>query len=207
MYEHMFLLTDPPDYEPPKASSVASIAGREGRSGAEVAYDMLLSDGGTNFLYGTFTSFDNFTLEPVREMLEHPNAMIGLGDAGAHVGFITDASFTTWLLTHWGRDRASGRQTLEELVRRYTSDAAGTVGLNDRGLIKTGMKADLNVIDYGALAIDMPYSVDDLPGGGRRLLQKARGYRASIVSGVVTYRDGVHTGQTPGRLVRGPQSR
>lgn len=207
MYEHMFLLADPPDYEPPRDSSVASIARREGRSGAEVAYDMLLSDGGTNFLYATFTSFDDFTLEPVREMLEHPNAMIGLGDAGAHVGFITDASFTTWLLTHWGRDRASGRQPLEELVRRYTSDAAGTVGLNDRGLVKPGMKADLNVIDYGALALEMPYSVDDLPGGGRRLLQKARGYRASIVSGVVTYRDGVPTGQTPGRLVRGPQSR
>ncbi len=205
MYEHMFLLADPPDYEPPRETSVASIATREGRGASEVAYDMLLSNEGGNFLYAMFTGFDDFTLAPVQEMLAHPNAMIGLGDAGAHVGFITDASFTTWLLTHWGRDRAQGRLPVEELVRRYTSDPAGTVGLHDRGLLKPGMKADINLIDFERLGVEMPYAVDDLPGGGRRLLQKARGYRATIVSGVVTYENGVHTGQTPGRLVRGPQ--
>ncbi len=204
MYERMFLLTDPPDYEPPKESSVAAIARRQGRSGAQVAYDMMLSNEGRDFLYVAFTSFDDFTLASVQETLTHRNALIGLGDAGAHVGFITDASFTTWLLKHWGRDRPTGRQPVEELVRRYTSDPAGAVGLHDRGLLQVGLKADINVIDFDQLAIEMPYPVDDLPGGGRRLMQKARGYRATIVSGVVTYRDGEHTGEKPGRLVRGP---
>jgi N-acyl-D-aspartate/D-glutamate deacylase len=120
------------------------------------------------------------------------------------VGFITDASFTTWLLTHWGRDRPTGRLPLEELVRRYTSDPAATVGLLDRGLLRVGMKADLNVIDFARLAVQMPYPVDDLPGGGRRLLQKARGYVATICSGVPTYREGEPTGRKPGQLVRAP---
>jgi N-acyl-D-aspartate/D-glutamate deacylase len=131
--------------------------------------------------------------------------MIGLGDGGAHVGFITDACFPTYLLTHWGRDRASGRQPVEELVRRYTSDPAVTVGLLDRGLIQPGLKADLNVIDFDRLALGQPYVVQDLPAGGKRLLQKDPGYAATIVSGEITYLDGEATGATPGRLVRGPQ--
>ena len=204
MYERMFLLSDPPDYEPPKESSVAATARRLGKTGPEVAYDMMLSNEGRNFLYVAFTSFDDFTLASVQETLGHRNALVGLGDAGAHVGFITDASFTTWLLTHWGRDRPTGRLPVHELVRRYTSDPAAAVGLHDRGLLRVGLKADINLIDYGQLAVEMPYPVDDLPGGGRRLLQKARGYRATVVSGVVTYRDGEHTGRKPGRLVRGP---
>ena len=205
MYEYMFPLSDPPDYEPPRENSVASVARREGRTGAEVAYDMLLVDDGTSFLYAIFTSYNEFNLDPVCETLKHANALIGLGDGGAHVGFITDASFPTYLLTHWGRDRKSGRQSVQELVRRYTSDPAGAMGLNDRGLIKPGMKADINVIDFEKLALEKPYIVHDLPGGGKRLLQKARGYCATIVSGSVTYREGVATGEMPGRLVRGPQ--
>lgn len=206
MYEHMFLLGNPPNYEPPRESSIASIATREGRTGAEVAYDMLLDDGGQGFLYATFTGYNEFVCEPTREMLTHPNAMIGLGDGGAHVGFITDACFPTYLLTHWGRDRASGRQPVEELVRRYTSDPAVTVGLLDRGVIQPGMKADLNIIDFDRLALGKPYVVDDLPAGGKRLLQKATGYTATILSGEITYLDGEATGATPGRLVRGPQA-
>ncbi|WP_439517396.1 N-acyl-D-amino-acid deacylase family protein [Hydrogenophaga sp.] len=205
MYEHMFLLGNPPNYEPPRESSIANIARREGRSGAEVAYDMLLADGGLGFLYATFTGFHDFECEPTREMLTHPNAMIGLGDGGAHVGFITDACFPTYLLTHWGRDRAHGRQPVEELVRRYTSDPAKTVGLDDRGLIKPGMKADINIIDFDRLALGLPYVVEDLPAGGKRLLQKATGYTATILSGEITYLHGESTGATPGRLVRGPQ--
>ena len=205
MYEHMFLLGNPPDYEPPKASSIASIARRHGRSASEVAYDLLLEDEGHAFLYAIFTSYNEFSLEPVRETLEHPNTLIGLGDGGAHVGFITDASFPTWLLTHWGRDRESGKQPVEELVRRYTSDPASAVGLDDRGLLRAGMKADINVIDFDALALEKPYVVEDLPAGGKRLLQKARGYKATVVSGEITYLDGEHTGALPGRLVRGPQ--
>jgi N-acyl-D-aspartate/D-glutamate deacylase len=207
MYEHMFLLGNPPDYEPPREKSLASIARREGRTAAEVAYDMLLEDEGHSFLYAIFTSYNEFTLEPVRETLCHPNALIGLGDGGAHVGFITDASFPTWLLTHWGRDRADGRQSVEELVRRYTSDPAGAVGLHDRGYVRAGMKADLNVIDFDKLALEKPFIVADLPAGGKRLLQKASGYDCTIVSGVVTYLNGEHTGATPGRLVRGTQMR
>ena len=207
MYERMFLLSDPPNYEPSREDSVASQARRQGRSGPEVAYDMMLSDEGRNFLYVAFTSFDDYTLASVEETLKHPNAMVGLGDAGAHVGFITDASFTTWLLTHWGRDRPHGRLPLEELVRRYTSDPAATVGLLDRGLLRVGMKADLNVIDFARLAVQMPYPVDDLPGGGRRLLQKARGYVATICSGIPTYREGEPTGRKPGQLVRAPVGR
>jgi N-acyl-D-aspartate/D-glutamate deacylase len=204
MYERMFLLSDPPNYEPSREDSVASQARRQGCSGPEVAYDMMLSDEGRNFLYVAFTSFDGYTLASVEETLKHPNAMVGLGDAGAHVGFITDASFTTWLLTHWGRDRPHGRLPLEELVRRYTSDPAATVGLLDRGLLRVGMKADLNVIDFARLAVQMPYPVDDLPAGGRRLMQKARGYVATICSGVPTYREGEPTGRKPGQLVRAP---
>jgi N-acyl-D-aspartate/D-glutamate deacylase len=205
MYEHMFLLGNPPDYEPPREKSIASIARREGRPAAEVAYDMLLEDEGRSFLYAIFTSYNEFSLEPVRETLEHPNALIGLGDGGAHVGFITDASFPTWLLTHWGRDRSEGRQRVEEVVRRYTSDPADAVGLHDRGIVRKGMKADLNVIDFGKLALGKPYVVADLPAGGKRLLQKASGYDCTIVSGEITYLNGEHTGATPGRLVRGPQ--
>jgi N-acyl-D-aspartate/D-glutamate deacylase len=205
MYEHMFLLGTPPNYEPPRESSIASIARREGRTGAEVAYDMLLDDGGSGFLYATFTGFNEFVCEPTREMLNHPNAMIGLGDGGAHVGFITDACFPTYLLTHWGRDRASGRQPVEELVRRYTSDPARTVGLDDRGHVRVGLKADLNVIDFDRLALGKPYVVADLPAGGKRLLQKASGYCATVLSGVITYVDGEHTGAVPGKLVRGPR--
>lgn len=207
MFEHMFLLTDPPDYAPPRERSVASSARREGRPASEVAYDMLLSGGGRNFLWAAFTGYDSFTLDSVDEMLDHPNAMIGLGDAGAHVGFITDASFTTWFLAHWGRDRPGRRRPIEELVRRYTSDPAWAVGLQDRGIVREGFKADLNIIDLPALGLELPYAVDDLPAGGRRLLQKARGYVATIVSGVITYENGVATGERPGRLVRGPRQR
>ena len=121
------------------------------------------------------------------------------------MGYITDASFPTFLLTHWGRDRATGRQPLEDLIRRYTSDPASAVGLHDRGLIKPGMKADLNVLDFAALALGKPYIAQDLPAGGKRLLQKARGYQATVCSGKVTYLDGEATGELPGRLVRGPQ--
>lgn len=205
MYEHMFLLGNPPNYEPPRESSIASIARRQGRTGPEVAYDMLLDDDGSGFLYATFAGYNEFVCEPAREMLNHPNVLIGLGDGGAHVGFITDASFPTYLLTHWGRDRAMGRQPVEELVRRYTSDPARTVGLYDRGLLLPGMKADLNIIDFNRLMLGSPYVVADLPAGGKRLLKKATGYSATILSGLLTYVEGRATGAAPGRLVRGPQ--
>jgi N-acyl-D-aspartate/D-glutamate deacylase len=138
-------------------------------------------------------------------MLAHPNAIVGLSDGGAHVGFISDGSFPTYLLTYWGRDRSHGRLPLAELIRRQTSDTARAVGLHDRGIIAPGLKADLNVIDYDRLALERPVMRFDLPAGGRRLMQGATGYTATIQSGQITYRNGTPTGALPGRLVRGPQ--
>lgn len=205
MFDRTFLLGQEPDYEPPREKSIRAIAEREGRSVREVAYDMLLQDEGHSFLYCALANYADYTLECTRELLGNKNAIIGLGDGGAHVGFIADASFPTYLLSWWGRDRSEGRQPIEELIRRQTSDTAHAIGLHDRGVLRPGLKADVNIIDFDALKVERPYMVFDLPGGGRRLLQKARGYEATIVSGVVTYRKGEATGATPGRLVRGPQ--
>jgi N-acyl-D-aspartate/D-glutamate deacylase len=139
-------------------------------------------------------------------MLESPHTLVGLGDGGAHVSIISDASFSTYLLAHWGRDRATGRFPIEELVRKHTMNNARAVGLFDRGILAPGMKGDVNVIDFDRLRVERPYMKADLPAGGKRLLQPARGYVATIVSGQVTYRDGEATTALPGRLVRGPQS-
>jgi N-acyl-D-aspartate/D-glutamate deacylase len=139
--------------------------------------------------------------------MTHADTLSGLGDGGAHVGTICDASFPTYALTHWGRDRARGRFELPWLIKRQTSETAAAVGLHDRGLVQVGMKADLNVIDFARLRLHRPYIVHDLPANGRRLMQRADGYVATIVSGAVTYRDGEPTGALPGQLVRGAQSR
>ncbi len=139
-------------------------------------------------------------------MIVHPNSVPGLSDGGAHVGMICDGSFPTTMLTHWTRDRTRGpKLALADVVRMQTRDTARTLGLNDRGMIAPGYRADLNVIDYDALALHAPAVAYDLPSGGRRLVQKASGYRATIVAGQVTYRDGEPTGALPGRLVRGAQ--
>ena len=204
-YARMFAFGEIPDYEPPEAASIANLAAAQGRSAPEVAYDLLLEDGGKSFIFAALTNFAEYNLEPCREMLSHPNTLVGLSDGGAHVGFISDGSFPTYLLAYWGRDRATGRFPVEELVRRQTSDTAHAVGLHDRGVIRAGMKADLNVIDFAALSLARPEMAFDLPAGGRRLLQRATGYVATIKSGIVTYRNGEATGELPGRLVRGPQ--
>ena len=140
-------------------------------------------------------------------MMQHPNSLIGLGDGGAHVGVLTDASAMTFMLTHWTRDRSRGdRVPLEWAVKRLTNDNAKAIGLNDRGLLAVGKKADINVIDYQELAIRPPEVLYDLPAGGRRMVQRTRGYDATIVSGKVIYRNGEPTGELPGRLVRGARS-
>ena len=202
-YDRMFPFGDPPDYAPAREDSIAAIAAREGRPAAEVAYDALVADDGAGFLFAPLTNYADFTLSASAECLRHPNAIVGLSDGGAHVAFISDASFTTFLLTYWGRDGREARFPIPDLVRRLTSDTAGAVGLRDRGRLAPGLKADVNVIDFDRLALRAPVMVNDLPAGGRRLLQRAEGYVATIVSGVVTYRDGVATGALPGRLVRG----
>ncbi len=199
-FERMFPFGDPPNYAPPREASIAAIAAREGRTPEEVAYDMLLADGGQSFIFAALTNYADYTLAASEELLRHPNTIVGLSDGGAHVGFISDGSFPTFVLTHWGRN--AGGFAVEELVRRLTSDTAGAAGLHDRGALKPGLRADINVINFDALRLERPSMAWDLPAGGRRLMQKARGYDATIVAGAVTYRHGEATGALPGKLVR-----
>jgi N-acyl-D-aspartate/D-glutamate deacylase len=201
-FERMFPFGDPPDYAPPKEASIAAIAAREGRSAEEVAYDLLTADDGAGFIFAPLTNFADYTLSASAECLRHPNAIAGLSDGGAHVGFISDGSFPTFLLTYWARDAKEQVFALPEIIRRLTSDTARAAGLHDRGVLRPGLRADVNVIDLEALRLEAPRMVADLPAGGRRLLQRARGYAATIVAGAVTYRDGAATGALPGRLVR-----
>jgi N-acyl-D-aspartate/D-glutamate deacylase len=198
-FERMFPFGDPPNYAPPKETSIAAQAAREGRTPEDIAYDMLLADEGNSFIFCALVNYFTYDLEPSRELLRHPNTIVGLSDGGAHVGFISDGSFPTFLLSYWGRERG---MPVEELVRRQTSDTAHAAGLADRGMLRVGMKADINVIDYDNLSLERPGMLYDLPGGGRRLMQKARGYDATIVAGAVTYRHGEATGALPGKLVR-----
>jgi N-acyl-D-aspartate/D-glutamate deacylase len=203
-YAYMFRFGNPPNYEPKMEDSLEAIAAREGRTPPEVAYDVLLESEGTDFIYTTLSSYAYGNLSMAETLLKNPNAIMGLGDGGAHVAFILDAGYQTWLLTHWGREREMFKT--EELIRRLTSDTAGAAGLHDRGVLAVGKKADVNVIDWDRLGADKPYVAHDLPAGGKRLLQKVHGYEATIVSGQVTFREGVPTGVLPGRLVRGPQA-
>jgi N-acyl-D-aspartate/D-glutamate deacylase len=204
-FERIFPFGDPPDYEPPRDASIARTAERLGASPAELAYDVLMDDGGHAFLFAPFANYADFHLDACGEMLAHPDTIIGLGDGGAHVGTISDASFPTYALTHWGRDRSHGRFPIGWLVEAQTSRPARAVGLRDRGVVAPGMRADLNVIDLDNLRCERPAMAFDLPAGGRRLLQRATGYTATIVAGRPIAFDGEPTGALPGRLVRGPQ--
>jgi N-acyl-D-aspartate/D-glutamate deacylase len=206
-FDRMYQLGDPPDYEPAPSKSVAARARARGISPADLAYDLLLERDGNELLYVPFNNWADGNLDPVREMLTHRYTVPGLGDAGAHCGLISDGSFPTFLLTHWARDRDRDLLPLEWLVKRQTADTARLVGLNDRGTIEPGMKADVNVIDFDALVLRPPEIVHDLPAGGRRLVQRADGYVATLNRGTVTFRAGEPTGAMPGRLVRGPQPR
>ena len=200
-----FPLDDPPDYEPPPAQSLRARAAREGRSPEEVFYDLMREKGGRQlFLVGLFNYADG-NLEAAREMLEHPYSVIGLSDGGAHCGIICDASTPTFMLTHWVRDRVRGRLPLERVVKKMTHDTARLFGLRDRGVLRPGYRADLNLIDLGALALELPEMVHDLPARGRRFIQRARGYRATLVGGEIVQREGEDTGARPGRLLRGEQ--
>jgi N-acyl-D-aspartate/D-glutamate deacylase len=204
-FADMYELGDPPDYEPDPATSVAARAERDGVDPIDLAYDLVTADGGRAFLYVPLFNYADGNLDAAGEMLAHPHTVPGLGDGGAHLGTICDASFTTTLLTLWGRDRDRGRLELPYLVRQHTQDTARTVGLLDRGVLAPGYRGDLNVIDFDRLTARRPEMVHDLPAGGRRLVQAADGYVATVKAGQVTYRDGEATGPLPGRLVRGPQ--
>jgi N-acyl-D-aspartate/D-glutamate deacylase len=205
-FDRVFALGDPPDYEPPPEESIAGRASRAGVTPEDLLYDLLLELDGTALLYLPVLNYFDGNLDAAGEMLAHPHTVPGLGDGGAHVGTICDASFATTLLTHWARDRKAGRRfELPFVIQRQCRATAETVGLLDRGVLASGYKADINVIDFDQLRLGPPTISHDLPAGGKRLLQSATGYRHTIVSGVEVYSNGQPTGALPGRLVRGPQ--
>ena len=196
-----------PDYEPVSQDSVAAIAERSGSTPEAVALDHMLSNEGRGMLYLPFLNYAQGCLDPSYSMLTHPHTIPGLSDGGAHVGMICDGSFPTSNITHWTRDRTRGpKLPLERMVHLQTRATARALGLLDRGVVALGLRADLNVIDYERLALEAPKVSYDLPAGGRRLMQRARGYVATLVAGRVTYRDGEATGALPGRLVRGARA-
>jgi len=207
-YDKMYLLGNPPDYEQPPENTLGARARREGKRPEELAYDAMLTEDGRGMLYVPFLNYADGNLDATREMLRDPRSVPGLSDGGAHCGIICDASFPTYLLTHWTRDRSRGEKlSIPFVVAVQSRKTALSVGLYDRGLIASGYKADINVIDYDKLHLHPPKVHYDLPVGGRRLLQQVDGYDATIVSGVVTQREGRATGARPGKLVRGAQGK
>ncbi|MEY4633788.1 MAG: D-amino acid aminohydrolase [Actinomycetota bacterium] len=199
----VYAMGDGTDYEPTPDMSVKALADAAGVSTHEMFYDLLNENNGCAFLMFPTLNYVGENHDVIYEMLTNPVAINGLADGGAHVRMICDASIPTYLLTHWARDRARGKKiSVEEAVRLQTTETADVLGLKDRGLIAAGMRADINVIDFENLRINPPHEADDLPAGGRRLLQSADGYVATIVKGVITRRDGADTGARPGRLVR-----
>lgn len=204
MLHRLFPLGPACDYEPDPASAIAAVAEAEGKDPLAAAYDqMAAGDGSTMYLLPLF-NYASSNHDAIREMLLHPLSVSSLGDAGAHCGMICDASIPTYLLSHWARDRQRGpKLDLSMLVRKQTLDTARLYGLNDRGQLAPGFKADLNVIDFGRIGLEQPRLVQDLPAGGRRLVQNAVGYDATVVSGTVVSAHGVDTGARPGRLIRG----
>lgn len=202
-WQWMFPLTDPANYEPSAAESILARARAREVSPLEEAYDRLLDDDGHAMMLVALANFENNSLDTVGELMRRDDVVLGLGDGGAHYGMICDASYPTFVLAHWARDRATGRFSVAEAVRQLTSAPAAVAGLADRGRIAVGYKADLNVIDHAGLTLHKPVITYDLPGGGRRLDQSADGYVATVVSGEVIAENGVPTAARPGKLVRG----
>ena len=200
----MFPLGEPPNYEPTPDMSVAALAVHEGRSEEEVLYDLLLRHDGRELVLFTLGGYSHGSHDDMREMLLDPSSVVGLSDGGAHCGVICDASAPTYLISHWARDRADGLP-LPWVIKKMTRDTALLYGLGDRGLIAPGFKGDLNLVDLEQLNLRRPEMVHDLPGGARRLIQKAVGWKATVNAGEITLEDGEHTDARPGRLVRGPR--
>jgi N-acyl-D-aspartate/D-glutamate deacylase len=203
-YENLYPLGDPPDYEPAPEQSVATRARRLGRAPEELAYDLMLADDARELLLYPLLNYGGGSYDALYAMMSDPATVQGLGDGGAHCGIVCDASMTTYLLSHWVRDRTRGpRLTVEHAVRRLTGDPAALYGLSDRGILAPGRKADVNVVDPATVGLARPELVHDLPAGAPRMIQRARGYRATIVAGAVTMWNGEDTGARPGRVVRG----
>jgi N-acyl-D-amino-acid deacylase len=199
----VYLLGDPPDYEPGPDRSVAALAAARGESTWATFLDLLLTDEGRELLNSPVLNYSDGNLDPVREMLLHPASAFGLGDGGAHAGQTCDASTTTYLLSYWARDRARDRLPVELAVHKLTQATATLYGLGDRGVLAPGFVGDLNVIDHGSVQLHRPVKVEDLPGGASRFIQRADGYVSTVKNGVVTFAGGEHTGALPGRLLRG----
>jgi N-acyl-D-aspartate/D-glutamate deacylase len=208
-FDRMFRLQQPDgslDYEPRGEDSIKALAEASGQAPDAVVYDMLMENDGRGYIYLPLLNYTEFSFDHIEAMMHDPNTVLSLSDGGAHCGVICDASFPTYMLTHWVRDRKRGPTLpLEKVVSMQTRDTARLYGLNDRGVLAVGMKADLNVIDFERLAIQAPEMVFDLPADGRRMIQRAEGYVATIVSGVVTWENGEATGAMPGKLIRGRQ--
>lgn len=202
-WDRMYVLNDPPEYEPKPEAAVEEAARLTNKTPQEFVYDFMTEGDGGGMLLFPVTNFVTGDLEPVYEMMQDEATIIGLGDGGAHCGQICDASMPTFMLTHWTRDRTrGGKFPVEWAVRRLTSETADFFGFKDRGRLKEGLKADVNIIDYDALQIRRPEVIFDLPAGGRRLVQRAEGYITTIVSGTPVFENGEATGALPGKLVR-----
>ena len=198
----LYRLGENPDYEQSAEQSLGAEAKREGVSIMDKLYDVCLELDGKQLIYFPIYNYTEFNYDNVHTMLTHPNALLGLSDGGAHVGTICDASFPAYLLSHWTRDRSANRISLPRAVQMLSADAADYLGLDDRGRIKIGQRADINVIDYDRLSLCAPEMVQDLPAGGQRLLQTASGFRATLVAGTEVVQNDVVTEERPGRLVR-----
>ena len=205
-WQMMYPLGDPPQYEPGPEQSLAAIAAREGKQPRELAFELLMENGGKGLIYLPLLGYADGDLEAIREMMVHPRSVFSLSDGGAHCGMIADASVPTYLLTHWVRDRTRGEKiAIEAIVEQQCRRTARFYGFEDRGTLEPGMLADINVIDFDGLRIHPPEMVYDLPAGGNRLIQKIDGYRYTIKSGQVTFEEGEPTGALPGKVLRGPQ--
>ena len=202
-WDWIYPFGDPPEYEPDPSTSIGAQARRRGVDPAEIAYGLMLENNGRAILYHPMTNYADGGMDAVHTMLGHPNTLIGLGDGGAHVGIMCDATDMAHTLIYWTRDRERGpRHGLEAMVRRLTSANAQAIGLKDRGRITPGMRADINIVDYDALQLSAPKVHYDLPAGGKRILQHCTGFDATLVAGIPTWRDGKATGALPGRLLR-----
>ena len=199
-YTQMYRFGSPPNYNPNPEESIEAMAKEKGVTAAELAYEILIENDGNNFIYAPLVNYADHTFGVCKKMLDDKNAIMGLGDGGAHVGFILDAGYPTWLISYWSvKEKAF---SMEETVRRLTSDTANAAGLKDRGLLKVGLKADINIIDWENVGSSDPFMTQDLPAGGKRLMQHTKGYVTTIVSGVVTYKNGKFTKERPGTVVK-----
>lgn len=206
-FDKMYLLGSPPNYEPDPSTSAKAIAEREGRNPREIVWDWLMQDEGKAILYFPIFNYSHCNMDALHELILHKRTRLGLGDGGAHCGVVCDASIQSFMLQHWVRDRTRGDKIpLEYIVQTQSSDTADAYGLEDRGRLAPGYRADVNLIDMEALELLAPTMAYDLPTEARRLVQRANGYRYTICAGEVVFEDGTATGARPGRLIRGPQA-